>query len=186
MKILKINSTRTTAIGTLRRGTVVRVNDSDPRVSKIIKSLTKGDNPAVKVISEAEAEKIATKVQSLEPKREGKKAEVKVRDAVAAQKAAEKRLAEREEELRLAKEGIAELEKSGDKIAELEAAVEKADKDRDSARAAQAAAEQALDDAKTEISEGAKALAEAHARIAELEAAAAQPKDGGKSGDGGK
>lgn len=103
--------------------------------------------------------------------------------------AAAKVLSEKELEAHLAAvESLvpkAEGKKAPEKIADLKKAAAKAEKDREDAEAAQAAAEQALDDAKSEISESAKALAEAQQRIAELEAAA-QSKDAGKTGDGGK
>lgn len=67
MPLIKVNSTRHTAIGTLRRGIVYDLDVKDHKIKKAITPLLKGENPALEEITAKEAKKIAAEVISLVP-----------------------------------------------------------------------------------------------------------------------
>jgi hypothetical protein len=72
-KYLQILSTRSTAIGTLRFGVIYTLDDTDPRVGKVIKALTNNGTkaapkrPAGKLLTESEVDFAKAEVQSLIP-----------------------------------------------------------------------------------------------------------------------
>lgn len=91
MKNVLILSTRTTAIGTFRKDSLHELDDRDHRVAAVIKTLTEGERPAARILTDKEVKDRNKKAKSFVPKPEGKKAEVKVKEAQAGEAAANER-----------------------------------------------------------------------------------------------
>ncbi|KEP68433.1 hypothetical protein DL1_11915 [Thioclava dalianensis] len=149
---IHVKSTRHTKIGTLRRGVVYRLDDENSNAQAVVAAHSKGTNPALKKVSEAEAKKLAAKFVSLEAKADSELVEersdseelsaqfetmtaalTEARDTLAAERA---KLAERDA-----------------KIAELAAALEGAEKQRDDVIAEAAEQKEKLDELQALVAE---------------------------------
>ncbi|MEY8117641.1 hypothetical protein AB9F26_05140 [Falsihalocynthiibacter sp. BN13B15] len=65
--LIKMNSTRHTAVGTFKFGVIYNVDERDPRVAKALKGLRAGATPAATVLTEKQAKKLNAEVKSLAP-----------------------------------------------------------------------------------------------------------------------
>lgn len=65
--LIKMNSTRHTAVGTFKFGVIYNVDERDPRVAKALKGLRAGATPAATVLTEKQAAKLKAEVTSLAP-----------------------------------------------------------------------------------------------------------------------